>query len=683
MTQPTRVPAEVTLPELTFRGVLLGALITIIFTASNVFLGLKVGLTFSSAIPAAVISMSVLRLFKDANILENNMVQTQASAAGTLSSIIFILPALVMMGHWQGFPFWQTLGICAAGGMLGVMFTIPLRHVMVVQSDLPYPEGVAAAEILRVGSAERAQDAAEEAGHAPAKPAATGMGDIVTGGAVAAVVSFAASGLRVLGDGVSGWFSLGGAVFRLPMGFSLALLGAGYLIGIVAGLAMLVGLVISWGIAVPILTSMADIPAGVSLEKFATGLWASQVRFIGAGVIGVGAIWTLATLFMPMARGVKASFSALTRAGAARAGKAPRTERDLSAGWISVVTLVLVAVLVITFQVFLAGAPLSAAAVWKLVAYAVLFAFIFGFLVAAACGYMAGLVGSSTSPISGVGIVAIVLVSLLMLALGGELLAVQNGVQMAIALAIFSTSAVVAVASISNDNLQDLKTGWLVGATPWRQQVALLIGCVVGAAVISPVLELLYNAYGFADAMPREGMDPGQALSAPQATLMLAIARGIFTHQLNWTMILIGMAVGVGLIVVDEILKRTCKVARIPVLAVGIGIYLPPTVAAPIVAGALLAWLLERALRRRAQAAGKPYEQFADAPNRRGVLIASGLIVGESLVGVVMAAIIGAAGTDAPLAIAGEGFARTASFLGLAVFALVAVLFWRRVMRLA
>ncbi|MFF7059998.1 OPT family oligopeptide transporter [Achromobacter spanius] len=685
MTQPVSVPANVTLPELTFRGILLGALITVIFTASNVFLGLKVGLTFSSAIPAAVISMSVLRLFKDANILENNMVQTQASAAGTLSAIIFILPALVMMGHWQGFPFWQTLGICAAGGMLGVMFTIPLRHVMVVQSNLPYPEGVAAAEILRVGSAERAQDAAEgdAAGKAVGKPAATGMGDIVAGGVVAAVVSFAASGLRVLGDSVSGWFALGGAVFRLPMGFSLALLGAGYLIGIVAGLAMLTGLIISWGIAVPVLTAMGDMPAGQSLAQYATGLWSSQVRFIGAGVIGVGAIWTLATLFVPMARGVKASFSALTKAGAARAGQAPRTERDLSAGWISIVTLVLVAVLVVTFQVFLAGAPVSAGAIWKLVAYAVLFAFVFGFLVAAACGYMAGLVGSSTSPISGVGIVAIVLVSLLMLALGGELLQAQNGVQMAIALSIFSTSAVVAVASISNDNLQDLKTGWLVGATPWRQQVALLIGCVVGAAVISPVLDLLYNAYGFADAMPREGMDPTQALSAPQATLMLAITRGIFTHQLNWTMILIGMAVGVALIVVDEVLKRTCRVARIPVLAVGIGIYLPPTVAAPIVAGAVLAWLLERALRRRAAAAGTPYEQFADAPNRRGVLIASGLIVGESLVGVLMAGIIGAAGSDAPLAIAGEEFSVAASYLGLAVFVLVAVMFWRRVMRLA
>ncbi|CAB3661395.1 oligopeptide transporter, OPT family [Achromobacter denitrificans] len=682
MTEPIRVPAEVTLPELTFRGVLLGALITVIFTASNVFLGLKVGLTFSSAIPAAVISMSVLRLFKDANILENNMVQTQASAAGTLSSIIFILPALVMMGHWQGFPFWQTLGICAAGGMLGVMFTIPLRHVMVVQSDLPYPEGVAAAEILRVGSAERAPDAAEDAGRPPARTA-TGMGDIVAGGLASAVVSFAASGLRVLGDSVSGWFPLGGAVFRLPMGFSLALLGAGYLIGIVAGLAMLTGLVISWGIAVPILTALGDMPAGMSPEKYATGLWSSQVRFIGAGVIGVGAIWTLATLFMPMVRGLKASFAALGKSDAAQAGRIPRTERDLSAGWISAVTLVLVAVLVVTFQVFLSGAPLSAGAIWKLVAYAVLFAFVFGFLVAAACGYMAGLVGSSTSPISGVGIVAIVLVSLLMLALGGELLGAENGVQMAIALSIFSTSAVVAVASISNDNLQDLKTGWLVGATPWRQQVALLIGCVAGAAVISPVLELLYNAYGFADAMPRADMDPAQALSAPQATLMLAIARGIFTHQLNWTMILIGMAVGVGLILVDQVLMRTCRVARIPVLAVGIGIYLPPTVAAPIVAGAVLAWLLERVLRRRAAEAGKPYEQFADAANRRGVLIASGLIVGESLVGVLMAGIIGAAGTDAPLAIAGEDFAKPASYLGLAVFVLVAVLFWRRVLRLA
>jgi putative OPT family oligopeptide transporter len=671
MTVDTRIPDHLALPELTLRGIILGALITVIFTASNVYLGLKVGLTFSSAIPAAVISMSVLRLFRDANILENNMVQTQASAAGTLSSVIFILPALVMMGHWQGFPFWLTLAVCAAGGMLGVMFTIPLRRAMVVQSDLPYPEGVAAAEILRVGTA--ASESSRRGG--------TGMAEIAAGGVVAAAVSFASSGLRVLGDGVSIWFSAGAAIFRIPMGFSLALLGAGYLIGIVAGLAMLTGLVIAWGVAVPVLTAVHPMPAGASAASYATSLWSSQVRFIGAGVIGVGAIWTLATLAAPMARGLKSTFSAMGGADRNAGGEIPRTERDMPGFWIAVVSLVMVAILVVTFRAFLSGTSIATGTSWTLVAYAVLFAFVFGLLVAAACGYMAGLVGSSTSPISGVGIVAIVLVSLLILAIGNGdgLLATEGGSKLAIALAIFTTSAVVAVASISNDNLQDLKTGWLVGATPWRQQVALLIGCVAGAVVISPVLELLYHAYGFADAMPRAGMDASQALSAPQATLMLAIVRGIFTHQLNWSMILVGVAVGVGLILVDQVLKRTCRIARMPVLAVGIGIYLPPTVSAPIVIGAVLAWLVGRALQQR-RAAGRIDSDDTAAAERRGVLIASGLIVGESLVGVLMAVIIGASGSEAPLALVGPGFSTAASWLGLAVFLGVAVLFGRRVL---
>ncbi|MDQ2140402.1 oligopeptide transporter, OPT family [Alcaligenaceae bacterium B3P038] len=700
MNRDGRIPDGTLLPELTLRGVILGALITVVFTASNVFLGLKVGLTFSSAIPAAVISMSVLRLFRDANILENNMVQTQASAAGTLSSIIFILPALVMMGHWQGFPFWQTFGIAAAGGMLGVMFSIPLRHVMVVKSDLPYPEGVAAAEILRVGSEAGANASADRRIPADASTlnsaAASsltnadasslpppGIRDIALGGGIAAVVSFAASGLRVLGDSWSYWFAVGTSVFRLPFGFSLALLGAGYLIGIVAGIAMLTGLVIAWGVAVPILTATTPMPAGQTIQQFATAQWSEHVRFIGAGVIGVGALWTLAILFKPMLAGMKASFGSL-RGSAARLSAVPRTERDLPPIWIGIVTLVLVAILVMCFHVFLRGVPVTPAAFWGLIAYGVLFAFIFGFLVAAACGYMAGLVGSSSSPISGVGIVAMVLVSSLMLLIGrGDgLLATPDGQRMGIALAIFSVSAVLAVAAIANDNLQDLKTGWLVGATPWRQQVALLIGCVVGAAVISPVLELLYNAYGFSDAMPRADMDAGQALSAPQATLMLAIARGIFTSQLNWTMIAIGAAVGVALIVVDAVLARHCKVARMPVLAVGIGIYLPPTVSAPLVVGALLSWVIAGVLARRARAAGVDEAVYADAPNRRGVLIASGLIVGESLVGVVLAGVIGASGSSAPLALVGESFAGTAEGLGLAVFAIVAIFIARRVLKM-
>ncbi|MGH8786812.1 MAG: OPT family oligopeptide transporter [Cupriavidus necator] len=678
MLRVDRIADDVSLPELTLRGILLGALITVVFTASNIYLGLKVGLTFSSAIPAAVISMAVLRLFPGANILENNMVQTQASAAGTLSSIIFILPGLVMLGHWQGFPFWQTLAICAAGGMLGVVFSIPLRHAMVVQSELPYPEGVAAAEILRVGSAAPDQAAPGQ------KPQATGLADLMAGGLVAGLFSFAAGGLRLLAEGANFWLSAGASVVRLSMGFSLALVGAGYLVGIVGGLAMLLGLVLTWGVAVPWLTAITPRPDGATVSAFGTMVWSQQARFIGAGTIGIAAIWTLLSLAGPMLYGIRASFGAL-QGGPAGQGKMPRTQQDMPAKWIGLVMLGLLAVLVTVFAWFLAPAPLDGGARWRLVIYAVVFAFIFGFLVAAACGYMAGLVGSSASPISGIGIIAVILVSLLILLAGKAdgLLATPEGSKFAIALAIFTTSAVVAVASIANDNLQDLKTGWLVGATPWRQQVALLIGCAVGAAVIPPVLELLYSAYGFAGALPRAGIDPNQALAAPQATLMTAIATGIFTHQLNWAMILIGIGLGVVLIAIDEVLRRRRGAARLPVLAVGIGIYLPPTISSALVVGAVLSWLLLRSERRRATARGDDVKLALEHAERRGTLLASGLIVGESLVGVMLAAVIGLSGTDAPLALVGSGFEATAQWLGLAVFALVCVGFYRRVLAAA
>ncbi|HCR1519995.1 TPA: oligopeptide transporter, OPT family [Pseudomonas aeruginosa] len=673
-----RIPDELTLPELTLRGLILGALITVVFTASNVYLGLKVGLTFASSIPAAVISMAVLRYFSGANILENNMVQTQASAAGTLSSIIFILPGLLMIGYWSGFPFWQTAAICSIGGILGVLYTIPLRRVMVVQSELPYPEGVAAAEILRVGS-DGAED--EEDARAPrAAGNAPGLYDILGGGLVAALFSLWSSGFKVLAEGFSVWLSAGQAAFRLSTGFSLALVGAGYLMGITAGIAILIGVVISWGVAVPLLT-VNSVPAdGQSLSDLATQLWSSQVRFLGAGTIGVAALWTLATLFKPMVRGVWASLGAVR--GNSQANSL-RTELDMPAKWILLIAGILLVSLFVVFSHFLgAAAPdMASPQFWSLVAVCVVFAFFFGFLIAAACGYMAGLVGSSSSPISGIGIIAVILVSLLILGFGsieGGLLDRQNG-KLAIALALFTTSVVLAIAAISNDNLQDLKTGYLVGATPWSQQVALIVGCIVGALVIPPVLELLYSAYGFTGALPREGMDPGQALAAPQATLMTAIASGIFHDALNWNMILIGVALGIALILVDLLLRRTGK-ACLPVLAVGLGIYLPPTIGMTLVVGALISWLLENALKKRAAAAGVDEEAYAEEPKRRGVLLASGLIVGESLMGILLAGVIGATGEDAPLALAGAGFAGIAQWLGLVVFVAICVLFYRRVL---
>jgi putative OPT family oligopeptide transporter len=652
--------------ELTLRGMLLGAVMTVIFTASNIYLGLKVGLTFSSAIPAAVISMVVLRFLGGGNILENNMVQTQASAAGTLSAVIFILPGLVMMGHWQGFPFWQTAGICAAGGVLGVIFTIPLRRVMVVESDLPYPEGVAAAEILRAGSAN-------------AQEARKGLQDIMAGGVMAALFSFVANGLRIFSDSFNLWLTAGASVFRLSTSFSFALLGAGYLIGITAGVATLLGVIIAWGIVIPVLTATTPMPADTTIMAFATGLWTSQVRFMGAGLLGIASIWTLATLFMPIMRGIRQALGAVKDKRGSHA--LPATEQDLSPLTMIGVTLLAIVGLAVVFALFLFDAPLTLRLFLGLIAYGVVFACVFGFLVAAACGYMAGLVGSSSSPISGIGIVAVMLISLLLLASGmmDTLLATPEGSKLAISIALFVTAAVIAIAAIANDNLQDLKAGWLLGATPWKQQVALLLGCCVGAMVIPPVLGFLYHGYGFSGAMPREGMDVSQALAAPQATLMTAITNGIFTRQLNWLMILLGIGLGAVLIGVDALLKKTTKHAQLPVLAVGLGIYLPPVVSMALVIGALFAWGIERILRRRADAAGQDTATYNAAAHRRGVLIASGLIVGESLVGVLLAAIIGVSGADAPLAI-GHPDAWYAQWLGVFVFALVLMRIAQRIL---
>ena len=661
------------LPELTLRGMLLGALITLIFTASNVYLGLKVGLTFSSSIPAAIISMAILRFFKDSNVLENNMVQTQASAAGTLSAIIFILPGLLMLGYWQGFPFWQTFLICACGGSLGVLFTIPLRRAMVVNSDLPYPEGRAAAEILKVGSHNGSEVA----------KSGSGMADIVSGGAVAGIISLCANGFKVLGDSMSFWFTVGKGTTQIPLGFSTALLGAGYLIGIASGIAILVGVLIAWAGFVPYLTNVFA-PDGGATAKFAMGIWKEKVRFIGAGAIGIAAIWTLITLIKPIIEGMKISLQSMSGSSAER--ELHRMDTDMSTKSVLIVFAIILIGLVVTFWDFVSAVPISAGLMWTLVVVGVIVALLIGFFVAAACGYMAGLIGTSASPISGIGILATIISSLVVYFIASEnnLFATEAGVQFATAMAIFMTSVVIAIASISNDNLQDLKTGQLVGATPWRQQIALLLGSVAGAIAIAPVLNLLYQAYGFTGALPRAEMDPNAALSAPQATLMTTIAQGIFNASMDWNYILIGVGVGVVAIIVNLILKSTTASLTLPPLAVGMGIYLPPTLEVPLIVGSFLSYFVGRYLIARAKMrAGELAEYDVEQSNRRGVLFASGLIVGESLIGVIIAVIIvlsvTTGGGESPLQLVGPEFESTAGWLGLLAFIFAGLYLVRRV----
>lgn len=652
------------LKELTVRGIILGALITVIFTASNVYLGLKVGMTFASSIPAAVISMAVLKFFKDSSILENNMVQTQASSAGTLSSVIFVLPGLLMMGYWQDFPFWQTMLICAAGGTLGVLFTIPLRRAMVVNSDLPYPEGVAAAEILKAGN------------HADGD---TGVKDIAYGGVLAGLVAFLTNGLRVMADGASAWIQTGKAAFQLPMGFSLALLGAGYLIGIVGGIAMLIGVILTWGVAVPYFTMSGDIAADASLIDAAMAVWKTKVRYIGVGTIGIAAIWTLLILMKPMIEGMVHSFRMLK---GGQAESEHRVDIDLSPKTMIYILIATVVLIVISLHHFIAAAPISPELSILLVVVCTFLAVFIGFFVAAASGYMAGLVGSSSSPISGIGIISVIVISLVLVSIGNAsgLFETVDGQKFLTALTLFTASIVLTTATISNDNLQDLKTGLLVDATPWRQQVALIIGCFVGALVIAPVLEILYHAYGFSGALPRPDMDPSQALSAPQATLMTTISQGIFTNKLEWTYILTGVGLGAVLITIDAFLKKVSnKVFGLPVIAVGIGIYLPPSINMPVIVGAFLAWIMTRHIAKLGN------KEVSAKAERFGTLFSAGLIVGESLMGVILAFIIAASvttgGSEAPLSLNLENWDTIGEWLGLIVFIVGIVIFASRVLR--
>jgi len=649
MTAPDMAPRR----ELTLLGLALGAAITLVFTAANVYLGLKVGLTFASSIPAAVISMAVLRMLRTGSIYENNIVQTVASAAGTLSSVIFVLPGLVMVGWWTGFPYWESFGICAIGGALGVMYTIPLRRALVTTSDLPYPEGVAAAEILRVGAGSR-----EGSGDSR-----QGLVAVIAGSIVSAAFACLAATQLVTAE-FDKYVRFGSSATGIGFGLSFALVGAGHLIGLSVGLAILGGLVISWGIATPVLTALH--PVAGDAATVATAVWQAQVRMIGAGTIGISAIWTLGKLARPVWNGLLSAIEASRANARNRDVQLPRAEQDIPIGIVGAVTLACIVPLVVLLLAFLHGGSLGGYVV-PLTLAAVVYVVVAGFLVAAVCGYMAGLIGSSNSPVSGLAILAVLGISLLLLFLAhGAGAAARPAL---IAFALFVTAIVLCVAAIANDNLQDLKTGQLVDATPWRQQVALLVGVAFGAMVIPPILDLLNHAYGF----PGAAAAGAHPLAAPQATLISTLAKGVIDGRIDWGMIGIGVLVGCAVIAIDEVLRARFK-WKFPPLAVGLGIYLPASTTAPVVIGALCGWAYDRwaAKQRR-----------PDFSKRMGVLLASGLIVGESLFGVALAGLIVYRGTPNPLQIVPDAFAPWAAIIGPIAFAVTVAGLYRWIARLS
>ena len=650
--------------ELTVRGIIIGIVITLVLTAANVYCGLKAGLTFSTSIPAAVISMALLRGFRDATVQENNIVQTVASAAGTLSSIIFVLPGLIMIGWWTEFPFWISFAICALGGILGVMYSIPLRRALVTTSDLPYPEGVACAEVLKVGSGGDAKDASDvERGRA-------GLLAVVWGSIVSAVFAVVVA-TQVFASDVAQTFRIGrkGAVSGYDFSLSFLLLAIGHLVGLSVGLAMLIGAVIGWGWGVPHYSAIAgDITTAAA--ALAQKTWSTKVRFVGAGAIGVSAIWTLLKLVKPVARGLASAMAASRARKAGKADTLPITERDIPIGIVGLVTLICM-LPIAWLLAYLGNTSGLGAHVATLTIGGVAYIVLMSFFVSAVTGYMAGLIGSSNSPLSGIGILVVIGAALL-LVIGVKPYVSPDAGKSLMAFALFTTAVIFSVAAIANNNLQDLKTGQLVDATPWKQQVALVIGVIAGAIVIPPVLNLVNHAYSFVGA-PGAELRP-HPLPAPQAGLISSLGQGVITGEIDWSLIRTGGLIGICIILLDEILARTTRHMRVPPLAVGLGIYLPTQSTLMIVVGAIVGWLFDQ----RANRTPKP-----EATKQLGVLLASGLIVGESVILVVISAIVAFSGVAAPLALVGPGFETAGIIIGGVAFAAIAFVLYRWILRMA
>jgi putative OPT family oligopeptide transporter len=549
------------------------------------------------------------------------------------------------------------------GGILGVMYSIPLRRALVTQSDLPYPEGVACAEVLKVGSSGGSEHASDiEHGRA-------GLLAVLWGSIVSAVFAVIVA-TQLFASDVAQTFRIGrkGAVSGYDFSLSFALLAIGHLVGLSVGLAMLLGAVIGWGWGVPHYSALAQ-DVSTAAAALAQSTWSHKVRFLGAGAIGVSAIWTLLKLVKPVASGLAGAMAASRARKAGKADTLPITERDIPIGVVAIVTMVCMLPIGWLLGYFANTSGLGAH-LPTLVIGGVAYVVLMSFFVSAVCGYMAGLIGSSNSPLSGIGILVVIGAALL-LVVGVKPHVSPDAGKALMAFALFTTAVIFNVAAIANNNLQDLKTGQLVDATPWKQQVALIIGVVAGAFVIPPVLDLVNHAYGFVGA-PGAELRP-HPLPAPQAGLISSLAQGVITGDIDWSLIRTGGLIGICIIVLDEILARTTRHMRVPPLAVGLGIYLPTQSTLMIVVGAIAGWVFDK----RAGRSTKP-----EATRQLGVLLASGLIVGESVIGVVISAIVVFSGVSAPLALVGPSFERAAIIIGGIAFAATAIVLYRWILSL-
>ncbi|MDE2406887.1 MAG: oligopeptide transporter, OPT family [Xanthomonadaceae bacterium] len=642
-------------PQLTFRAVVLAVILAMILSAANAYLGLFAGLTIATAIPAAVVSMGVLRLLGGGTILENNIVQTGASAGSSIAAgVIFTIPALIILGYWQDFKYSWVLAIAGLGGLLGVLFSVPLRRSMIVEEPLPFPEGKAAAEVLK-------------AGENPGPGLKILALSATLGGLIKAA---AASGMRLIPDTAAGAGFFGKYLGYMGTNLSPALLGVGYIVGLNIGIVVVSGSILSWHIAIPLYhmffldtdPALAAKIAGAGAEDIAGAIWSAKIRYLGVGAMLIGGVWTLFSLRKSLLSGVKSGIAAARKGGDEVVAE---TERDLPMKWMLVALIAFVVPLLLLYQAIVG--------MWSVSIPMAIIMIVAGFLFVSVSAYLAGLVGSSNNPVSGITIATILFASAVLLVLLGEggKAAVgaggAGGAPLGAVAAIMIGAVVCCAAAVGGDNLQDLKAGYIVGATPWKQQLMLGIGAFSCALIMAPVLNLLAQAYGIGAPTPEHP----NALSAPQATLMASVAKGMFGGELPWTIIGIGAVVGAVIIAIDEWLKAAGKSFRVPVLAAAIGIYLPLELMVPIFLGGLLAYLVEK----RHGMVGTHDEAARDRLHRPGTLFAAGLITGEALMGIFIAIPIVVSGRADVIAL--PEALQQGKWVGLAVLALVGWLLYR------
>lgn len=575
-----------------------------ILAGANAYLGLFAGMTVSASIPAAVISMGILRLFKNHSILENNIVQTSASAGESLAAgVIFTIPALILMNVWPRFGFdqyWIITGIAATGGLVGVLFTIPLRRALILEEKLQFPEGVATAEVLKTG-----------------QEGSTGVALMVWAGLAGAMLKLGAEFFKLWSGVASAAIRVKSTFFSFQFNLSPALISVGYIVGLNISLLVFSGGVLGRWIFLPIIapTYLDQIPAAVmgnGAEAAVDWLHNNKIKYIGVGAMIVGGLWALINLRQSVTRGIKSGMDAVRQSRSGKVAEVPREERDTPLTWVGIALLVSLVPILAIYMTVVHNFALSAfMAVIMLLA---------GFLFSAVAAYMAGLVGSSNNPISGVTIATVLSTSLLLFILH------RGGVEVGPAAAIFIGAIVCSAAAIGGDNLQDLKTGHILGATPWKQQIMQAIGVLSGSVVMMPVLYMLHQRYGIGTDTHLAVEMQGNALEAPQASLMANIARGVFEQNLPWDLIGIGALVAVIIIVADKWLEARGSEFRTPILAVAVGIYLPFHLSVPIIVGGIIAYLTSGKIRHDEK-----------RMNQSGLLLASGLITGEALLGIFLA----------------------------------------------